>query len=654
MIWCSPIIRIRTPLLAVAGEGEYDALSNYLDAQLVSYPHLMHNFAAGNDGFSIPARPILWRFGTIKSGLQCAKNIMVVGNLDNSDYTIFVQSSRGPVNDGRLKPEIVAGGTNVTSTIPYNGYAALTGTSMSSPTVTGTLALLYERYRQLHGGADPRADLIKAVTCNSATDLGNPGPDFAYGFGMLNARTDVETIENNQYFSGTVSNGGNQSFTITGVPAGAQQVKIMLYWADPAAAPFAATALVNDLDLTVVSPDAFVHHPMVLNSNPGNVNDNAVEGVDNINNIEQVVINTPPGGNFSVQVAGTSIPTGPQDFVVAYQIIQPSVTVEYPFGNETWVPGDPETIRWSAYGGDPNTFTLEYSPDNGGTWNTISNSVAGTSRLYPWTVPATATNQGLIRITRNTTGYSDVSDFPFTILGQPVITVTNPCQGYAQINWSAIPSATSYDIMKLTGDTMQVIANTASTSYLLGNLNRDSSYWLSVRAVNGSSPGRRSLAANIQPAGGSCALSALDNDLTVDSLAAPHSGRMFSSSQLTASTPVQVEVKNLGTIATGAYTLSYQINGGSVVTEPVSTASSPPTPYSTIPLRIRPMIFPPPGVYTLQVWVSNPGDPQTGQRYDHHGDQTIAKRSARPEPHLIQKASNPPRRKPIPLPRHGP
>lgn len=592
------------------GEGEYDALSNYLDAQLVSFPHLMHDFAAGNDGL-YACSPLPVSFGTIKSGLQCAKNVIDVGDLDNSDYIINPGSSKGPANDGRLKPEIVAGGVNIISTYPYNTYVSSSGTSMASPTVTGAMALLYERYRQLHGGADPSGALMKAIVCNSATDLGNPGPDYTYGFGILNARTAVETLENGQYFTGTLSNGGNGSFTISGVPAGVQQVKIMLYWADPAAAPFAASALVNNLDLTVVSPDAIVHHPMVLNSNPANVNDNAAEGVDNLNNIEQVVINTPPGGNFTVKVAGTSVPVGPQNYVIAYQIIQPSVTVEYPFGNETWVPGDAETIRWSAYGGDPNTFTLEYSPDNGSTWNSISNSVPGASRLYPWTVPATATNQALIRITRNVAGYSGVSNYAFTILGQPSITVSNPCQGYAQIDWSAIPSATSYDIMELRGDTMQVIANTAATSYLLNNLSRDSSYWLSVRAVNNTSAGRRAIAANVQPAGGSCALTALDNDLSVDSLIAPHTGRQFSSSQLSAATPIQAEVKNLGTVAvSGTYNLSYQVNGGAVVTETVGTAIAPNTTFNYT--FTNTYDFSAAGVYTLRIWVSNPGDPQSG------------------------------------------
>ncbi len=214
----------------------------------------------------------------------------------------------------------------------------------------------------------------------------------------------------------------------------------------------------------------------------------------------------------------------------------------------------------------------------------------------------------MIRITRNVAGYSDVSDYPFTVLGQPVITLTNPCQGYAQINWSAIPSATSYDIMELRGDSMQVIANTVSTNYLLGNLNRDSSYWLAVRAVNGSSPGRRSIAANIIPSGGSCSLPALDNDLTIDSLPAPRTGRKFASSQLGATTPIQVEVKNLGTIATGAYTLSYQVNGGSVVTEPVVTGLAPNTVFDYT--FTNTYDFSATGVYTVRVWVSNPGDPQ--------------------------------------------
>jgi len=592
-------------------EGEYDFLANYLDAQAYTYPNLLHNFASGNDG-RLFCTPYSSPYGTVKSGYQCAKNTLTVGNLDNNNnYTIYISSSSGPVNDGRLKPEIVAGGMNIMSTFPYNTYGYNSGTSMACPTVTGALALLVQRYRQLQGGVDPPAALIKALACNNATDLGNPGPDYNYGFGNLNARAAVEALENHQYTLGSVNNSGAVTIPLSGIPSGLQQLKVMLYWPDYPGAPDAATALVNNLDLTVASPDATVHYPLILNPAAGHVADVAVEGIDNLNNIEQVVINTPPGGNFTITVKGTSIPTGAQNYIVTWRAIQPSVTVEYPSGGETLVPGESQTIRWSAYGGEPNTFTLEYSADNGTTWTTINSTVPSASRLYPWTVPSTATNQGLIRISRNGTGYTDISDNNFIVLGQPVITVTNPCQGYAQLNWNSIPPATSYDIMQLKGDTMQKVASTTGTSWLLGNLRRDSSYWLAVRAVNAGGIGRRSLAATIIPSGGACALTALDNDYTIDSLISPLTGRQFTTTQLGTSTPIRVELKNLGTIPSGsAFTLSYRVNGGSIVTETSNAVIPSNNVYSYT--FVNPYDFSSPGLYTLQIWVSYPGDPQSG------------------------------------------
>jgi len=590
-----------------ASEGEYDFLSYYLDAQMNADPTLLHVFAAGNDG-NLNCTPYTVPFATIKSGYQSAKNVLTVGSLNNSTYLLSPTSSSGPVADGRLKPEIVAGGINITSTFPNNTYSTQSGTSMASPTATGALALFVQRYRQLHGGATPSAALMKALVCNTANDLGNPGPDFKYGFGSLNIRAAVEALENNHYLTNTIINGGSYTQTLTGVPAGLQQLRVLLYWPDAPAVPYAATSLVNDLDLTVTSPDAVVHQPLILNPTVGNVNNVAVEGADHRNNIEQVVINNPPGGNFNLTVMGTAVPSGAQGFILTYEMIPPSVIVEYPYGGETWVPGTTEIIRWNAYGGDPNTFTLEYSPDHGSTWSTISSTVPATQRNYSWTVPATATSQGLIRVTRNGTAYSDTSNYDLTVLGQPVVTVTNPCQGYAQLNWGAISSATSYDIMQLKGDSMVKVASTTATNFLLGRLNRDSAYWLAVRAVNGSSPGRRSTAGSIVPSGGACALTALDNDYTVDSLIGPLTGRKFTSSQLGSGETIRMELKNLGTIPSGSsFNLSYRINGGSVVTESSSAVISPGGVYSYAFFTKADLSTA--GAYTIQTWVSYPGDP---------------------------------------------
>src|SRR5450432_2057053 len=332
------------------GEGDYNVLSYYVDSQLLAYPKLLHVFAAGNDG-SLTCSPFPASFGTIKSGFQTGKNILSVGNMDNTTYTISYASSRGPAKDGRIKPEIVAGGVNITSTDVNNYYITFSGTSMSCPTVTGILALITERYRQLHAGDNPEGALLKALVTNNAVDLGNPGPDFTYGFGMISARTTVEALEQNHYFTGSANDTSTHTFSLPSIPAGTNQLKVMLYWPDEPAFTMTTQALVNDLDLTVRDANGILHFPMVLDPTPANVNNNATEGIDHINNIEQVVINNPAAGNYTLHVKASSIISGPQKFYVAYEIIQPSVTVEYPCGSEAWVPGQHENIRRSANGG---------------------------------------------------------------------------------------------------------------------------------------------------------------------------------------------------------------------------------------------------------------------------------------------------------------
>ena len=589
-----------------AGEGDYDVLSNYVDAQMINDATLMHVFAAGNDGANT-CSPYPSYFATIKSGFQSGKNVLTVGSINNVLYTTAFGSSRGPVDDGRVKPEIVAGGDGIVSTSPNNTYSTQYGTSMAAPTAAGALGLLYERYRQLHGGADPTSALIKAVACNGADDLGNAGPDFTYGFGCLNARSAVEALENNTYFTGTMGNGGTATFNINGVPAGTSQIKIMLYWNDPAATPYAATTLVNNLDLTVTAPDATVHNPLILDPSPANVNNLAVEGVDNRNNIEQVVINNPPAGNFTVTVNGTNIPQGPQDYVVAYEVINPAVNVLFPFGEETWVPGETEYIRWSASDGNTNTFTIEYSLDNGSNWTTISNTVAATARTFAWVVPASPTNTALVRISRNSTGYTDVSDYTFTILAQPTLTLTNACTGYANLSWGAITSATSYDIMMLQGSDMSVVGSTTSTSYLLGGLNKDSTYWLAVRPVLTATPGRRSLAQSITPSGGACASPDFDNDLTPDLLVAPVTGRMHTLSQLGVVAP-QVRIKNAGSVAvSGTFNITYQVNGGAPIMETTTQTIAANSTY-TYPF-LATYDFSAAGTYIIKAWIDYGSDP---------------------------------------------
>ncbi|HVG16294.1 MAG TPA: S8 family serine peptidase, partial [Chitinophagaceae bacterium] len=164
--------------------GIYDLASNIIDQQAFDFPYLQHVFASGNSG-NLTCAPFPARFRTVLGGHQSSKNTITVGNT-NADNVLYHNSSRGPVVDGRLKPDLTALGVDVMSAWQTNAYQPKNGTSISAPAVSGGLGILYQRYRQLHGNSDPKSALMKAILCNGAEDKGNAGPDFEYGFGSMN------------------------------------------------------------------------------------------------------------------------------------------------------------------------------------------------------------------------------------------------------------------------------------------------------------------------------------------------------------------------------------------------------------------------------------------------------------------------------------
>lgn len=583
------------------GNGKYDVLSNYVDNQMEDYSQLLHVVAAGNEGSS-SCSPYLLGFATVKSGWQTAKNVLTVGAIKDDDYTIAYFSSRGPVNDGRLKPEITSSGWAVLSTNANDTYGYNFGTSMASPMVTGGVALMYEEYRRKNGGTNPKASLMKALACNTAEDLGNAGPDYTFGFGMLNVRRAVEAIDSSRFIINAVANGGNGNHVIS-VPPNTRRLKIMLYWADEAAAVNAATTLVNDLDLTVTEPSALLHRPLILNPSPSNVNDVAVEGVDHTNNIEQVVINNPTAGNYTIHVNGFAVPAGSQEYVVSYETDIASITVEYPFGGEKLVPGETENIRWTAYGNETNTFTVEYSANNGSSWTTINNNVAATARSIAWVVPAAVTNTALIKVSRNGTSLTDLSNFNFTILGRPVVTATNVCEGAVLLKWKKITNATSYDVVQLVADSMQVIGNTTDTIYLVIGLDKYKKAWFGAATKNGISSGRRSISVSAIPNSGPCTLADFNNDVKVDSILEPNSARQGFANAANATRPVKISIRNLGTTtANGPLNVSYSY-AGNTVTEILNTNISAGATYTYTFTGMY--TIPPAGFkYDFKAWVS--------------------------------------------------
>lgn len=558
-----------------AYSGFYDNYSRFVDAQAISLPKLFNTFAAGNSGigFPIDCSPYPAGYKSVVGGMQAAKNVLTVGNT-YADGVIFPQSSRGPVKDGRLKPEITAQGTFVTSTSTFTDYSQNTGTSMANPAVSGTLALLYERYRQLNGAAtDPDNALMRAILCNTATDKGTAGPDFIYGFGWLNGLRAVQTLEAGNYVQGAVGTGGDNTFNIN-VPANTAQLKVMLCWNDPVPAPLASKALVNDLDLRLTTTAPATYLPLVLDPAATGVTLAAQPGVDDKNNIEQVTIDN-PSGIYTVHVAGTTVPVGsPQSYYVTYDIIPVSADLTFPAGGEKLIPGDVVILSWDALGGTAETFTLEYSTNNGGSWTTINAAVPAAQRFLVWTVPNVPTNQARVRLTKNNTALVSTSDV-FTILGAPTVSLSPvQCEGYISVDWTTVPSATQYEIMKLQGDEMVSvdIVPSATNTYTISGLSPDTVYWVTVRAINSGFAGRRPTAVFRQPNNGTCNGAISDNDLKLDAIVSPaRSGRRFTSTELGAATTVTIRIKNLDDAASsGNIDVSYSINGITQQTQTIS------------------------------------------------------------------------------------
>ena len=489
------------------GNGQnagYTSLTRFLDDQCDDYPSLVHVFSAGNSGTSNFGYGAGAGWGNITGGHKQGKNVLAVGNLSATDV-LAASSSRGPSTDGRIKPDICAVGTAVISTIDVNTYDSKTGTSMACPAVAGSLALLYEAYRDMHDGAYPNAALMNASILNTADDLGNPGPDFKYGWGRINTMRAYELIAANNYQDGIVEQGLNSNHTIV-VPEGTKELRVMVYWTDYRGAPNANPALVNDLNIVLTGPDNVTYEPWVLNPAPnaGILNQDAERGVDDLNNVEQVTIENPLVGGYTLNVDGFNVPQGPQEYFVVYEFVKEEVEVIYPAGGEGLVPGQSETIRWDAFG-ETGSFTIDYSLDGGQTWININDNLPASWRSYPWIVPNVVSDEAKIRITRD--GQSDESKANFTIIGRPDdIQVEWACPNSFNISWDTIPGASGYQVYLLGEKFMDSVGYSATDNATI-YANSNQTQWVSVAAVGANGGlGKRAIAIQKSPGTFGCNL----------------------------------------------------------------------------------------------------------------------------------------------------
>jgi hypothetical protein len=296
--------------------GDYETCSRVLDQMVINTEDepLIMFWAAGNERNDPGCNIGTYRCMSIPAS---AKNIMTIGATTSNDGMASF-SSWGPTDDGRIKPEVVAMGVNVQSCAPGGGYQTMSGTSMATPASAGTACLVLEAWHNLYPNApDPLPEAIKALYINAATDLGATGPDFQYGYGLVNALNMVNQLQAGGVLQAALSVGETFTRTFT-VEQGTTILDVSLAWSDVPALGNVVPTLVNDLNLVLISPGNTHHLPWILNpANPGGA---ATTGHDSINVCERVRVSNPQAGVWTLQVTGDVNIGNEQRFALAASV----------------------------------------------------------------------------------------------------------------------------------------------------------------------------------------------------------------------------------------------------------------------------------------------------------------------------------------------
>ena len=287
--------------------GAYTKVAQDWDKIMYNAPYYLMVSAAGNAqksndnetptyGTSSDGFDVLLGFTLSKNGITVAganSEIDRNGNLVKANVSAY--SSFGPVDDGRIKPDIAGNGSTVLSTDSYSNtsYNSSSGTSMATPGVTGTLLLLQQYNEQLYGSY-MKAATLKGLALHTADDVDAQGPDYKMGWGVMNAKNAAEVLYNRDFSSHiaeeSLTNGETFSFTVTAKDEGALMASIS--WTDLPSEFInsgelnnTTKALVNDLDIRITqNGETFL--PWKLNpamaSSPATKGDNSVDPFERI------------------------------------------------------------------------------------------------------------------------------------------------------------------------------------------------------------------------------------------------------------------------------------------------------------------------------------------------------------------------------------
>jgi hypothetical protein len=297
--------------------GYYDSNARDIDRIVYNAPYYLPICSAGNDRQS-GENPSDGGYDYLTDKSVAKNNIVVAATFEVLDYEdasdVFMSSfsSWGPTDDGRIKPDISAKGVNMYSASGASNasYTNMSGTSMATPNVSGSLLLLQQHYNDLNGEY-MLASTLRALALHTADEAGfAPGPDYRFGWGLLNTQRAAQLIsqDSNESMIITETLDANDAYTYSFKADGTQDISATIAWTDPAAAPLpggnedvATPSLMNDLDLRISQDGGATFLPWILNAATPTAG--ATTGDNVLDNVEKIEINAPEPGEYIVRVS---------------------------------------------------------------------------------------------------------------------------------------------------------------------------------------------------------------------------------------------------------------------------------------------------------------------------------------------------------------
>ncbi len=334
--------------------GRYNTYARDQDALAASAPYYLIFRSAGNERVDNPAQGEAVSLsvggavvaydsalhppgdGTYRGGFEnisyeaLSKNVMTVGSVtdavtgstrDITKANLSSFTSWGPTDDGRIKPDVVANGEALYSSLNASdtSYGTYSGTSMATPNATGSAALLIQYYGVEFPGQAMRAATLKGLLIHTADDRGNPGPDYKFGWGLVNAKAAADLIQDQhdnplkQRITESSLSTSTVTRTLPVIWDGVSPLVATLSWTDPAGTATTTSdsrtaRLVNNLNLKITAPGGSDYLPYVMpfvgNWSQASMDTAATTGINNTDNVEQVRIASPPAaGVYQVVVS---------------------------------------------------------------------------------------------------------------------------------------------------------------------------------------------------------------------------------------------------------------------------------------------------------------------------------------------------------------